>query len=211
MKNVKTVFITASALGVLIALSLAGTASATVLCTTTSTPCANRWGANTEIDSSLQATKSSEIKDTFGLQLEKCNTSTLKLTTTTVGSATTTVLASFAKGSLKWEACNEGTTTLVGGSVEIHHIAGTDNGTITVKEMKITINSVLGDCIYGFGKSFADVGTFTGGSIPAGTPPVIDINAVLANEGGPCPATVRWTATFEVTSPNGFGMYVEPS
>jgi hypothetical protein len=211
MKFAKTVLLASTALGVLIALNLAGTASATVLCTTTSTPCANRWGANTVIDSSLEAGKSSEIKDTFGFQLEKCNTSTLKLTTTTVGSATTTVLASFAKGSLTWEACNEGTTTLIGGSVEIHHIAGTDNGTITVKELRITINSVLGDCIYGFGKNFADVGTFTGGSIPAGTPPVIDINAVLASEGGACPVSARWTATFEVTSPNGFGMYVEPS
>lgn len=197
--------------GLLLALSLASSASATVLCTTTSTPCANRWGAGTEIDSSLEAGKSSEIKNTNGNLLEKCNTSTLKLTTTTVGSATTTVLASFGKGSLTWEACNEGTTTLAGGSVEIHHIAGTDDGTITFKGMRITINSALGDCFYGFGSNFADVGTFTGGSIPLGMPPVIDINALMVNEGGPCPVDVRWTATFEVTSPNAFGMYVEPS
>lgn len=202
----------AAAAGLVLALSLAGSASATVLCTTTSTPCANRWGVNTEIDSSLLPGKSSEIKDTFGFQLEKCLTSTLKLTTTTVGNAVTTVLAGFAKGSLTWELCNEGTTMLAGGSVEIHHIAGTDNGTITVKGMRITINSAaLGDCIYGFGANFADVGTFTGGSIPLGIPPVIDISATMVNEGGACPADVRWTASFEVTSPNGFGMYVEPS
>lgn len=117
--------------GLLLALSLAGSASATVLFTTTSTPCGNRWGANTEIDVTLEAGKSAEIKDANGNLLTKCNTSTFKLTTSTMGGAMSTVEASFGKASLTWGACTVTTTTLAGGSFEIHHITGTDDGTLT--------------------------------------------------------------------------------
>lgn len=73
------------------------------------------------------------------------------------------------------------------------------------------VTTLFGDCVFGLGGAFADIGTFTGGSIPAGTPPVIDINAPLIKEAGLCPAGASWKATMEVTSPNRFGMYVEPS
>lgn len=212
MKLTKTLCIAMIAAGAALAIAIADSASATVLCTTTSTPCANRWGSSTEIDSTLEAGKSSEIKDTNGNLLSECTTSTLKLTTITVGGATSTVEASFGKASLTWNACTVATVSLAGGTVEIHHISSTDNGTVTGKGMQVTVNTLLfGSCTFGLGAAFRDIGTFTGGSIPAGTPPVIDIDTVLTREAGLCPSSARWKAVFEVTSPSGFGMYVEPS
>jgi hypothetical protein len=212
MKSIKTLCLTAIATGLLIAIAHAGSASATVLCTTTSTPCNNAWGQNTEIESSLEPGKKSEIKDTNGNLLDQCSKSSLKITTKTTGSAVTTVEATTP--TLAWSECTSPTKTVTLAILEIHHIATTDNGTLTAKSLQVTFNSVLlGSCTYGLGATFVDIGTFTGGSVPAFTPPIIDINTVLNKEAGAssCPTTARWTAVFEVSSPSGFGMYVEPS
>jgi len=217
MKAVKTFCFAAIGSGLLLVIAFAGSASATVLCATTTTSCNNRWGLGIEIDASMEPGKTAEFKDTNGNLLDKCGESTLKMTTTKVGSATETVKAGFAKGVLTWNSCTVATTTIAGGEAEIHHLTGTDNGTITANSMQVTLNTVLfGTCVYGLG-AFTNIGTFTGGSVPKLPPPVLDINAVLSKltgSGATCPTTTRWIAIMEVTSPDEpkeTGIYVEPS
>jgi len=212
MKYLKMFVLAAVAAAALMAFVGAGTASATVLCHTTSTPCAEKWKAGTEPRFTVKPGTAGIWKDTSGTVAAKCPEGELRGTITNAGSSTETVKASVPASGLTWpgvEGCIK-TVTLEGGTIEVHAISGTDNGTVTVSGFKITISILGSSCIYGFGSENADLGTLTAnGSGNA----VLDINTLFfKKEGGiACPLDLTWAEEFTQVQPSGTGLYVEPS
>lgn len=174
-------------------------ASAGVLCATTSNPCNNRYGGNTVIDTDINGTTTLSM----GVGNVTCNGGTLQFTVTNAGNVATSVQASFAKAKMTWAGCNA--VTLQGGELEFHHIAGTENATATAKNFQVTAEVLGVSCVYGPGAA-KDIGTLTGGASPT-----LNINVNLPKQagGGLCANPGGWTATYEVTSPTP--IYSEPS
>lgn len=206
MKYLKMTALAAVAAAALIA--FAGTASATVLCKTTSTPCGEKWEPSTEITSALQLGGTVKISELGGSQtlLVTCMESTLKAKTSNRGSAFETVSAPLQVGS--FGGCVESKPIfIVLGEFEIHHIAGTDNGTVTAKHLEFTI--VLPffkvTCVYEAGAGI-DFGTLLGGATPEleakGAFPKKETSSVA------CPHEVLWTGRYAIPQPKP--LYVEP-
>jgi hypothetical protein len=204
----------AVAAGALMAFIGAGTASATVLCSTTVTPCPTGQDlvAGTKIDFSIPSGSSASLVDTKGNALDKCTTSTVKGELTKTGGATSTPTGDVSE--LTWGGCTFPTKTLKTAALEIHQIAGTSNGTVTSDEVaggnprfEVTINTVLfGSCVYG-----VDPGTSIG-DLVEGKPAHFTANAVAKKLGGgaSCPETAVWTATYVMTEPSNTTISVEP-
>jgi len=198
MKYVKMLGLAAIAAAALTAIVGAGSASATVLCSTTVEPCpAGQQWLNTTLDWSIPAGGSVLQTDTTGEPINTCKESTAKWTMIKNGGVNETVtgedeLTTFG-------GCNFPTTTIKLAKTEIHKIAGTSNGTVTADGVtEITINTVLfGSCIYGVPNG-ASIGDIT-----EGNPATFHVNAVTKRLGGSafCPETDRWTATYTLTSP----------
>jgi hypothetical protein len=94
-------------------------------------------------------------------------------------------------------------TVLKPGTLEIHSIPGTPNGTVTWSGAELTFEWIGVDCHYAI--EHLDIGTLTGG-----TDPVLNINFAFPLAPGPtCARATRWTASFTFTSPTP--LYVEPS
>ncbi len=203
MKYVKMFALAAVAAGALMAFIGAGTASATVLCSTTADPCplAQKWG-NIPLDFSLAAGTSANLQETGppegeGGVLDTCKESTVKGEITNTGSATETVTGSIT--SLTWGTCTWPTTTTLLGKLEVHKITGTSNGTVTADgETRVTIKNPFESCTYTVpsGKSIGD--------LTEGKPAIFHANAV-AKRVGPfsffCPETAVWSATYTLTEP----------
>jgi hypothetical protein len=201
MKYVKMLGVAAVAAMAFMAFLGASSASATVLCATTTTPCGSVYGVNTEIDASLASGTSAVLRNTSGSIEDTCTTSTTKGVTESSGSSTTTV-----KGKVKVEGetkdltfggCEQTTDVLAGGELEIHWISGTHNGTLTAKEFQVTMTLVGVTCTFSAGTG-TDLGTVTGGSMAT-----MDVNAVVNKSAGSflCPSTAVWEAAYTVTNP----------
>ena len=201
MKYVKMLGLAAVAAMALMAFVGAGSASATVLCKTTTTPCG---GGHLAKGTPITAHSTHvELRSTGGLFQSTCKKSTVSGPTTTTGSSTETVKGSVAKADLTWGECSEPVETIEGGTLEIHHIAGTHNGTLTASgfKVKVTIGGIA--CYYGAGAA-TDLGIVTGEPSPT-----LHINAVV-NELTPsffCPDDAVWTGGYVSTTP----FYVTPS
>ena len=188
----------------------AGTASATVLCSTTADPCpaGQKWPAGLTLDWSIPSGNSVLQVDTEGSTLDTCTASTMKWVITNAGSSTTTVTGTDEETT--FSGCTFPTKTLKLGKWEIHKIAGTSNGTVTSDEItETTINTVFfGSCIYGV-TAGTDLGTIT-----EGNPAILHIDAVTEKFSGSnfaCPETDRWTATYTLTSPSSTTLSVSSS
>jgi hypothetical protein len=209
MKYLKTFGLALVAALALMAFVGAGSASATVICKTNTTPCSEKYPAGTEYKASLAVGTSMKLTTTEGTTLNTCAAATLTGKTENLGSATETVRGPVAATGLTFSNCSAGTvTTTEGGVTETHSITGTANGTYTAKGFKITVNTPFGPCTY-TGGSATHIGTVTGGA-----PATVDVNAVVTRlspdpDAGICPASARWQATYTVTSPNP--LYVKES
>jgi len=210
MRYLKMFGLAAIAAGALMAFIGAGSASATVLCSTTADPCpaGQKWPVNTTLDWSLVPGTTAVQTDTEGETLDTCTGSTIKWVITNAGSATETVTGTDEETT--FSGCTFPTKTLKLGKFEIHKIAGTSNGTVTVDEItETTTNNIFfGSCIYG-----ATKGTSIG-DITEGKPPVLHINAVTHKLSGSaivCPETDKWTATYTLTSPANTTLSVSTS
>ncbi len=104
-----------------------GTASATVLCKTNLTTGCAAAGQDYPAGTGIHATSESSgiLETTGGVILDTCTGSTVKGKTSNTGSASTTVSGPIEE--LAWGVCRRTTNTLKLGSLEVHHIAGTDN------------------------------------------------------------------------------------
>lgn len=210
MNYVKTLALAVVAAAALAALVGVGTASATVLCKTEptgggtgtkGTTCPEGWAytAGTEIHGVLDpGTKS--VTTTLYLNIE-CEESTFAGATTNEGSETETVQINVTTWT--FGKCNCEVKILSTGSLEIHWVADSFNGTVTSTglEETVTCGTVFGSihCIYR--TSNTDLGTMT-----AGTPATIDIaNAeLLRTATNELCDTDHWDAKYEITSPKPF-------
>jgi hypothetical protein len=206
---IKRLGLVVAASAALSALLGAGTASATVLCdsalsTSGCTTTSNQYPAGTEIAAGLISGSSAILETTGGTTLVTCSGSGIAGKTSNAGSSTETVKAQIS--SLSWSGCTQTVKTLVLGELEVHHIAGTDNGTVTGKSTQVTVNGIFGEsCVYGTGAA-SDLGTLRGGALPQ-----ITVNTILPliSGGAFCPKEARWTVTYTITKPTP--LYVSAS
>lgn len=205
MKYLKMLGLAVMAAAALTAILGASSASASTLCTATETPCSAAH-KDKFLHAVLEAGSSAYLIETGGTTaspLVTCTESTVTAESEETGSSTET-----EKGlvkNLSFGGCNHTTNVIAGGTLEVHHIAGTDNGTVTSKEAKVTVSIIGVSCVYG-SQNGLDIGELTGGLMAT-----MDINAVvnLVEGGFFCPKTAIWEGKYTVTEPEP--LYVEPS
>jgi len=217
MKYLEVLGLTAVSAMVLAAILGAGTASASKLCSTTADPCpaGQAWTAPKVLKFTLLGSASET--NTEGESIDTCTGSTVEGPTNNEGSSTATVTGSIT--SLLWENCSFPTTTIKKGTLEIHKIAGTSNGTLTAEGItEVTINTIFfGSCVYGTtpGKSIGDLTEGIGQTATTGgNPAILHVNAVthrLSGSNFACPETSKWVATYQLTSPLGTTLSVSAS
>jgi len=180
-----------------------GSASATVLCKGTTVDCggtASALGNGSTLHMNL--TVHTRMTTTGSNTIATCTTATKALVVKGEGSTSSTVWG-------EDEADTFGGCTTVGGGAttvkaialgtwEIHHIAGTDNGTVTSSGTEITVVYFGADCIYATNNT-------TFGTLIGGNPAKLSINATLEETTGAfgCVTSANITGTYELTSPTG--------
>jgi hypothetical protein len=212
MKYLKMLGLAAIAALGLMAFLGAGTASATVLCETTVSPCPAGWdvAAGTELDFSIEPGTSAVLTDPFGGTIDTCTTGTVKGTTTNTGSATTTVSGHNSVLTFGTVAtpCSRTVTVVTAGSLEVHSVAGTDNGTVTSIGATVILHNVplFGSCQYSTGTG-TDLGTLTGTGTTGGAPTFdigADGTASISSENG-CPKGT-WEGSYVYTGSTNFNV-----
>jgi hypothetical protein len=202
----------AIAAAALAAFAGSGTASATVLCSTTVSPCpaGQNWPVGTILDFSLVSGTSFEWREAGGehATLETCEGVTLQSEITGAGSSSSTVKGK--NKALTFSKCTWANTTSLLGGVEIHNISGTSNGTLTAsEEIRWTFNTVFfGSCVYGW-KAGAGIGDIT-----EGNPAILHVNSVIERLTGSqiaCPENGLLTGTLKQTQPSNTTLSVSAS
>ena len=176
----------------------AGSASATVFCSTLSSPCTGTvyskeaviaLEVNPEV-SPASVLESAEFK-------MECPKQNLKWIITQKGSSTETVVV--ADQGLVFTGCPKSWNVVAQGSMEIHYTSA-GSGTVTVSGIEAVYPEASPQCVYKLGVGgAADLGTLTGGASPA-----LKVSAVFKRSSGnvfTCGAETRWTAEFRVTTP----------
>ena len=185
MKYLKMLGLAAVAAMALMAFG-AGSASATKLCTVATEPCPN--ADVTSIHAELVGEAVLETKE--GTVLNKCKKSTIS------GDVTNGATGSPASGPvtvLTFGECERTVDVIKLGSMDVNNISGTFNGTVTVTGTEVTSQTPFGTCVF----TATNLGTLLGGA-----PAKMSINALVNRTSGLCPAEVRWTAEYKVTSPS---------
>lgn len=206
MKHFKLFGLAAVAAMALLGLVGAGSASATALCTSSSSPCPPNSKITTAYDNAIKADlrpgTSTELRTTGFEIFETCTSSTLNINITKAGSVMETTAGSVSTANLTWGGCTNTVAATEAGEIEIHHIVGTQKGTLTAKGFGVTILSGFGgSCIYTFGTG-TDIGLLTPSTSPT-THAIMEIDAVLTKKSGliTCLNQVRWLAEYTVTAP----------
>jgi hypothetical protein len=188
-----------------LALVVAGTASATVLCKTNASTATcgapNHVKAGETIEAALEGLNQAVFEDMNNNVKEKCPSSVIRGTTENTGSATETVKWKVPAIELSFSNC--GTTTInnsAAGKIEMEWIPKTDNATLKATGFKIETNPFGSEwCIYEFGATSTDIGVLKGANAAS-----ISVNAVIPRVNtcsfGPNP--IRLTGTYTVREPN---------
>jgi len=217
MKYVKILGL--SALMAAALMSLAGTASATVLCAaepangnpaTKGTVCPTNFAyiSGAEIHAVLETGEHATFTEAGGKTYVTCKKSTLTTALEGEGSATETVKSK--NSTWTFEDCTSGTemctvTVVKPGTLEVHWTTDSFHGTLTSSGTEITFEceSIFGDihCIYT--TSSTDLGTLTGGVMTENraTIDVASANFGIVTTNELCPKEVKLDAKYEVTSP----------
>jgi hypothetical protein len=206
MKHLKILGVAIAAAVAMLVILGAGSASGTVLCTETTTPCPSNRDEpqGTVVDAHLVGTAVWETSGPSPTILDTCTSGTLKFETLNTGSALGTVRARIKE--MAFSNCTKFEKLINLGSIELHHIENTDNATWVETETELTMEAFSGvSCTYGPGAG-TDLGAVKGG-----VEPVININGALSKTTGGflCPTSIQWTANFQVTSPTP--LYFEPA
>ena len=205
MKYVKMLGLAAVAATALMAF-MAASASASVLCSTATTPCTSKWPTGTVLDFSLKSGGSAKLVTTDGkTTLDTCTGGGTTVSGKLESDTSTGTNAKGNVSALKWETCTFLTNTLKTGGLEV--VKGTGgNGTVkSTGEFQVTINTgFFGSCIYGVG-----AGT-TLGELKEGKPATFVANAVAVRFGTnfACPETAKWTGEYTLTTPANTTLYV---
>lgn len=173
-------------------LTIAPSASATVLCKTGTNPCTGgTYAKGTAIEMSLASPV--EMEPPFGVI--ECTGSTINAEVTNAGGESSTVTANLT--SFTMSSCNCPMTVLNKGSLEIHS-TGSGNGTVTLRESEVTTECGGFHCI--IGTSNTDIGSLTGGAMAS-----LAVNATTPRTGGRsgafCGNMWPWTARYTITKP----------
>ena len=210
MNYLKMLGLAAVAAAALMAIVGASTATATVLCDSTSTPCPEneKWKVGTTVRFTVRSGTSGVWTDTSGSQIATCPEGEIQGNIAKAGSETSTVEIPVEPSHFVWQSCIH-TETLEGGTLELHTISGTDNGTVTATGFKFTtvVNGI--DCIYGF-PTATTLGTLTASGEGRA---VLDVKTTMVKREGSflCPGTLNWAEEFTQTQPSSTPLYVEPS
>lgn len=190
MKYVKMVLVTAVAAALLVVVG-AGTASATVICKTKTSPCSSPYLKGTVFKSTLTPGTTAVLK--AGFATFECTEGSGTVETTTNGSATETVKGNTK--TLSFGGCNGEVKVLKTGTGEIHWTSKT-SGSFTTEGTEVTGSTLGVSCVYG--------GTITSGiTLNGGEKPTITINAKvpLISGGILCSNPATMTASLSVTEP----------
>lgn len=133
------------------------------------------YPSGTTVEATLTSGSSAQVIDE-GVLEDECTGSRLIGSTLNTGSTTETV--SGKASALTWSGCTVATKTVRLGSCELYWSSGTDNGTLTVPEIEVTIDQLFGSCVYESGNG-NDLGTLKGGN-----PASIKIVTTLTSGGG---------------------------
>jgi len=210
MKYVKMLGLAAVAAAALMAFVGAGTASATVLCSTNTNPCTGtKYAAGTEIKSNLKA--GTEAVLTAGFATVKCTESNVNGKVTSAGGGAGVAVAG-SISLLTFDSCNCAVTVLKNGELEVQSTATNGNGSLTGKNSSVTINCSGVSCIFGTAAAGTPIGTVTGGGpatlkaeakLPYITGDASNFTCTLGS------GTGTWNASYEATAPNP--LFVEGS
>jgi hypothetical protein len=180
----------------------AGSASATVLCTTKVAPCGVGWDevAGTIIEASLVG--SATLEDTSNKVLDTCLAGTDKWEVTNTGGAGKKVGRKTIE--ITFGNCTGPAKAVALGTEEDEYIEGTNDGTETDKGTEITITTSGISCTYGTGTG-TDIGTWNGGESEEDA---LEINAALTKTAGGflCATSAKWTANFRITKPKNISI-----
>jgi hypothetical protein len=206
MKHVKMLGLAAVAAAALMAFLGAASASATVLCENTpaaGTDCSSLVAKGTNLVFTGEG--STTLTGPFGEVIATCTESTVEGPTSNVGSTTETVKGSITK--LTFNNCGTRTVTAnpaTLGTLEVHHIAGSDNGTVTSNDTTVTItNTPFGTCT--FLTNNTDIGTMTGTSKTGGAP-TFDISATIPHESSNFCPNGTWEGSYKYTGATNFNV-----
>lgn len=169
----------------------AGTASATVLCKTKTSPCASPYAKGTLFKGVLTPGTTAVFK--AGFATIECTSGSGSIETTSNGGATETV-----KGSTKtltFGGCSTELKVLKTGTGEIHWTSKT-SGNFTAEGMEVTASQLGVHCVYG-GK------VSSGFTLNGGEKPTISINAKVSKISGGflCSDPATLTASLTITEP----------
>lgn len=149
--------------------------------------------AGSVIDASLSGLETAKLEAGTTV-LDECSGGTLQGVT---ASETGTFLpGTVAKSSTTWSGCSKTTDTLSGGEMEFHWTSGS-NGSFWLSELNVTVNTIFGSCVYGYGLLTKTVGEIKGGS-----PATLTINTFTHRTSGLCPETATWRANYTITNPS---------
>ncbi len=199
MKYLKMIGLAAIAAAALTAFLGAGTASATVLCETNVTSnCGTGWHVKSGTALNFSAEGSTTLTGPFGEVIATCTGSNVSGNTTNTGSGNETVKGNIT--SLTFSGCNRPVhvNTATTGTLEVHNIANSDNGTVTSNDTTVSITNVpfLGTCR--FLTNNTDIGKLTGSL----TQPTFDIAATIPSHNG-CPSGT-WEGSYVYTGATPF-------
>jgi len=201
MKYVKMLGLAAIVAAAMMAIVGAGTASATVLCKTNTTPCGSIYPAGTELHAVLESGTKATLKPETEIATTTCEESTVLADIEKAGSKEETVKGPIT--TLTFGKCNNTVKVLKPGTLELHWIPGTMNGTLTASGFEVEVVASLVKCVYA--GSITSGLTLTGGVITPGNKATLDVvNAKVPLKSGfegLCGKNGIWNGVYEVTSP----------
>jgi hypothetical protein len=197
----RTLAVTAFAAAVLIMLTGARVAEATVLCkgSTETSMCNVVYGSLVPFEGSL--TLFTKAKLTTPAKTIECNQSTFVYESAFGSEGSTGSTVAGPVSTLTFAECNCTVTVVKSGSLEIHYISGTDNGTVTSTGAEITTlcGTPFGNvhCIYTTENT--DLGTLVGGN-PARLS-FSNVNIPRRLTDFLCGEEAKWTAEYIISEP----------
>lgn len=209
MKSAKAFGLMLLVIGAFAAFAGSGTATATVFCEATESPCSesNRIGLEREIHATLMPETTARFETTWGYPLSQCSESTLTSFVVKAGGATSGVVSSenFSLG-----GCSSAVSQSQPGEFEATFAPGTDDGALTARNtfpfkiLGFTIPAA--GCTYKL-RAGDPAGYLTGGGIY----PQIGIYMVLfaGSAGGGCFEDIFFKATYIIDKPSS--LYVGSS
>jgi hypothetical protein len=198
MKYVKMLGLLAVAAAALMA--FAGTASATSI--------TSNEGTTPTINASAGKTELHPGSGTSFLTVS-CNKSTVKGAVEQHGAGVTVKGKIAQPTDLTFTECSDPVTVLAGGSLEVHAISPTGNGTLTSSGAEVRVHTSEGP-VCTFKTSGTHIGTLTGSDNTKGHA-VLHIGAAgsapIPASGFLCPSTGLWTGSYTITKPSSLSIH----